>query len=63
MEEKMENAHLINRYVYTIDSVSRLHDAQVYRARMEKKRVADSTNIANEAVLMEKWLNRKLKKK
>ena len=63
IEEKMENANLINKYVYTIDSVSRLHDAAVYQARMEKKRIADSTANANDSALMMRWINSKLKKK
>ncbi len=63
MEDKMINAHLINKYVYTIDSVLRLRDAEVYRARMERKRIADSTRNANSADMLERWLNQKLKKK
>ena len=63
MEEKMEKAHLINKYVYTIDSVLRLHDAQVYKARMERKHIADSTRTATESAMLTKWLYNKLKKK
>ena len=28
--------------MYTIDSVMRLHDAEVYEAKVERKRIADS---------------------
>ncbi len=63
IEDKMMNARLINKYVYTIDSVSRLHDAEVYRARMERKRIADSTRDANADVVLQRWLNKKLRKK
>ncbi len=62
VEDKMINAHLINKYVYTIDSVSRLHDAEIYRARQEKKRLADSTRNANAEAMLERWINQKLKK-
>jgi penicillin-binding protein 2 len=63
IEDKMMNAHLINKYVYTIDSVSRLHDAEIYRARMERKRIADSTRDANAEVVLQRWLNKKLRRK
>ena len=62
VEDKMINAHLINKYVYTIDSVSRLHDAEIYRARQEKKRLADSARNANAEAMLERWINQKLKK-
>jgi penicillin-binding protein 2 len=52
MEEKMENAHLINRYVYAIDSATRVHDAGVLKLRMEKKRVADSTKRAEDSSMI-----------
>ncbi len=63
VEDKMLNAHLINKYVYTIDSVLRLHDAQVYAARMERKRIADSTRSANAEMMLERWINQKTRKK
>lgn len=60
IEEKMFNAHLVNKYVYTIDSATRAHDALRYQARMERKRVKDSTKRAEDSVLVYYWLNRKL---
>jgi len=63
IEDKMINANLINKYVYTIDSVSRQHDARVYEARLERKRLADSMANANDSALMMRWINSKLKKK
>ncbi len=63
VEDKMLNAHLINKYVYTIDSVSRLHDAQVYQARMERKHIADSTLNANAQAMLERWIYKKTRKK
>lgn len=62
MEEKMFNAHLINHYVYTIDSVSRLHDAEVYRAKMERKSFADSTRRANDSTMVANWIEGRLRK-
>ena len=57
MEDKMLNANLINKYVYTIDSVLRLHDAEVYRARMERKFVADSTKRSEDSAMYVRWLD------
>jgi penicillin-binding protein 2 len=63
IEDKMMNAHLINKYVYTIDSVLRKHDADVYQARMDRKRIADSTRNANAEAIFDRWLESKLKKR
>ena len=63
VEEKMENAHLINKYVYTIDSVTRLHDAEIYRAKMERRRTADSTRRAVDSAAFYKWMDTRFKKK
>jgi len=57
MEEKM-----FNHYVYTIDSVSRLHDAEVYRAKMERKSFADSTRRANDSTMVANWIEGRLRK-
>jgi penicillin-binding protein 2 len=61
MEDKMMNAHLINKYVYTIDSVSRLHDAMAYQARMERKYLADSTRDAEDSTMYVRWINEHLR--
>ena len=52
MEEKMINAHLINKYVYSIDSVTRIHDAGVFRNKQERKRIADSTVRATDSIMI-----------
>jgi penicillin-binding protein 2 len=62
MEEKMENAHLINKYVYTIDSVIRKHDAAIYMAKMEKIRISDSTDRAEDSTMAMMWLQNRVKK-
>jgi hypothetical protein len=59
----MMNAKLINRYVYTIDSVIRLRDQMIYEAKVEKKRVKDSIKVAENLALYNKWINYKLKNK
>ncbi len=56
MEDKMLNAHLINKYVYTIDSAIRLHDAQIYQARMEKKAAADSIKFVTDSTNYMRWI-------
>jgi penicillin-binding protein 2 len=61
VEEKMMKANLINKYVYTIDSVSRLHDAEVYRARMERKHLADSTQRAMDSAMVTQWIDNRYK--
>lgn len=60
VEEKMMNAHLINKYVYTIDSVNRLRDRRIYEAKLERKRLADSTQNAQDSLLYNKWIKHKL---
>lgn len=63
VEEKMLNAHLINKYVYTIDSVIRLRDARTYEARMEKKRMAISTKRAADSLAVVQWYENRFKTK
>ncbi len=55
MEEKMVNAHLINKYVTTIDSATRMHDAVVFKNRQEKKKVADSIQKASDSINVMKY--------
>ncbi|MCW3123977.1 MAG: mrdA, partial [Flavipsychrobacter sp.] len=62
VEEKMINAHLINRYTYTIDSAIRRHDAEVYRARLERKQMTASMKRAEDSAMYFRWLESKLKK-
>jgi len=50
MEQKMLDAHLINRYVYAIDSATRVRDAIVYRNRMEKRHLQDSLIRAEDSL-------------
>lgn len=61
VEDKMLNAHLIDKYVFTIDSVIRKHDAEVYYAKMAKRKNADSTKRATDEALLNEWLQHKLK--
>ncbi|NDC40782.1 MAG: penicillin-binding protein 2 [Chitinophagia bacterium] len=61
VEEKMINAHLINKYVYTIDSANRVHDAIVFQARAERRRIKDSIRRANDSALYFNWVNQKLR--
>jgi len=63
VEDKMVNAHLINRDVYLIDSVTRMHDAEVYRAKMERRREADSLKRATDSTMIMRWVDTKFKKK
>ncbi|MCF8450289.1 MAG: penicillin-binding protein 2 [Taibaiella sp.] len=61
LEEKMLKANLINKYVYTIDSVLRLRDLRIYNAKVEKRRIADSTRKAEDLRLYKRWIRNKLK--
>ena len=63
VEDKMVNAHLINKYVYTIDSAIRVHDALVSEARIERKHLADSMRRAQDSILYIRWLEKKSLKK
>ena len=60
IEDKMEKANLINKYVYTIDSVTRAKDLRNYNARMERRHVADSTKRAVDSALYYNWVNKHL---
>ena len=55
-KKKCLKANLINKYVYTIDSALRQHDAEVYRARMEKRYIADSTKRAEDSTMYINWI-------
>jgi len=64
IEDKMINAHLIDRHVYAIDSAIRLHDAAVYKARLEKKLTMEGERRAHDSLMIMRWIeNRKPKKK
>lgn len=63
VEEKMMNAKLINKYVYTIDSAIRTRDANAYRAKMERRHIADSTKHAQDSLMFKRWMDRRLGKK
>ena len=61
VEEKMFNAHLVNKYVYTIDSAMRARDQRNYEARMQRRRTSDSTRRSEDSVMMMNWVRRHLK--
>lgn len=61
VEDKMMNANLINKYVFTIDSALRLRDANVYRMRMEKKAYDDSVRKAQDSTMYRNWIESKLR--
>ena len=63
VEDKMINAHLINKYVYTIDSVLRVRDAAVYSTRLERRRMAESTKRAYDSAMFVKWVESVIRKK
>jgi penicillin-binding protein 2 len=61
MEDKMLNAHLINKYTNSIDSAIRAHDAAVYRARMQKKHLAAAEKRAEDSTMYFRWLETRMK--
>lgn len=61
VEDKMLKAHLVNKYVYTIDSVLRLHDAQVYQSKMQRKYIQDSVKQATDSAMFMRWVDYKLR--
>ena len=63
VEDKMVNAHLIGRNIYLIDSATRLHDAEVYRAKLERRRMADSTRRSSDSLAVMRWMDSRFKKK
>jgi penicillin-binding protein 2 len=63
VEDKMINAHLIDRHVYSIDSAIRLHDALVYKSKLERKLTMESERRMHDSIMVMRWLeNRKPKK-
>ena len=61
IEEKMMNAHLINKYVYTIDSVLRYHDAEVLRLRQERKQLNASMKWVQDSTMYVRWIDNRLR--
>jgi len=60
VEEKMINAHLINKYIYVIDSEQRLRDEAVLQMRAERRKENDSMNRATDSTMMMRWMNKQL---
>ncbi len=60
VEDKMLNAKLINKYVYTIDSVNRLRDLRIYNAKLERRRIADSVKRIEDSLMYRKWIRHRL---
>jgi penicillin-binding protein 2 len=56
IEDKMVNAHLVNKNVYLIDSAQRLHDLMAYNNRIERRRLADSTQHAEDSAMFKRWI-------
>lgn len=59
IEDKMFNAKLINKYVFTIDSAIRAHDAVVYKNKQERKRIKDSITHSQDSLMYRRWINKK----
>ncbi len=62
VEDKMFNAHLVNKYVYTIDSALRARDAAVYEARQAKKRQAIEEKAYNDSLALKRFIDEALRK-
>lgn len=60
LEEKMMNANLINKYVYTIDSMNRLRDLRIYNNKVERKRILDSIQRVEDTLLYNRWIEKKM---
>ncbi len=58
VEDKMVNAKLINKYVYSIDSMYRARDQRVYQAKMERKHLRDSINRASDSAAYFNWVRK-----
>ncbi|OJW83360.1 MAG: penicillin-binding protein 2 [Bacteroidetes bacterium 46-16] len=60
MEDKLLNAHLIDKNVYLIDSAQRLRDQRNYELRQERKRLKDSTERVTDSLMVQAWIHRNL---
>ena len=64
IEDKMINAHLIDKHVYSIDSALRLHDAEVLKAKLERKLEIAGERRAHDSIMVMRWIeNRRPKAK
>jgi penicillin-binding protein 2 len=61
MEDKLLNAKLINKYIYAIDSEQRLRDDVVMKARLEKRKINDSTRRYEDSMQVMQWVKSQLK--
>lgn len=60
LEEKLLNAHLINPYLNAIDSAQKAKDRRIWEAKMERKRIEDSTARARDSIAIRKWFEKRL---
>lgn len=60
LEDRLYNAKLINPYIYAIDSAQKRKDAERWELKMERKRIADSTQRARDSVLLRRWFENRL---
>ncbi|MBS1589490.1 MAG: hypothetical protein JST52_07750, partial [Bacteroidetes bacterium] len=63
LEDKLVNAHLINPYIYAIDSAQKRKDLQRWQSRQEIKRINDSTARANDSIMIRNWFEKQLGRK
>ncbi|HXS38122.1 MAG TPA: penicillin-binding protein 2 [Flavipsychrobacter sp.] len=61
LEQRILDGHLINKYVYIIDSERRMKDKEAYEMRVEQKKFTDSTTRARDSVMMMRWLHENVK--
>lgn len=62
LEEKLFNANIINPYLSKIDSAQKRRDAAISNRRIESKRVEDSLQRANDSLLVNRWLEKRMRK-
>lgn len=58
LETKLYNANLISPYIYTIDSVQRKRDREWWERKVERERVADSTQRATDSIRINRWFKK-----
>ncbi|MBS1782149.1 MAG: penicillin-binding protein 2 [Bacteroidetes bacterium] len=63
LEDKLVNAHLINPYIYAIDSAQKRKDLQRWQLRQETKRFNDSSARANDSIMIRNWFEKQLGRK
>jgi hypothetical protein len=58
LETRLYNANLVNPYVYTIDAAQRLKDRLRWERSVERSRMNDSLQRADDSIRINRWIKK-----